>query len=209
MKITREVNGVSMVFELSSQEVFNAYEEQEHIWDVAYIEDNFGEDERFNCMSDEERSEAYEDIAWDFRKTVNDMEHPDEWECACDAREEFFKEYTPKNVWITVYKDALGCPGHKDNLTEMLVPVDWLTGVLAQDGITDFEAWLDEYTADSTVDIARMALDESVILKCNIVLGKNKDKKTVESLISDSSERSEKLDSGVECKGKEEFGYGE
>lgn len=38
MKIKRTVNGEEMVFELTDNELFNAFEEQEHIWDVNAIE---------------------------------------------------------------------------------------------------------------------------------------------------------------------------
>lgn len=38
MKIKRTVNGEEMVFELTDNELFNAFEEQEHIWDVNTVE---------------------------------------------------------------------------------------------------------------------------------------------------------------------------
>lgn len=92
MKIVREVNGVSMEFELTDQELFSAYEEQENIWDRNYIENEFDDDERFEDMTLEAREEAFDDIAWRFRKIVDRMEYRNDWEAACMAVDEYFKE---------------------------------------------------------------------------------------------------------------------
>ncbi|MBR5190699.1 MAG: hypothetical protein IKW34_01540 [Clostridia bacterium] len=214
MKITREVNGVLMEFELSREELSIAHNEQEHLLDVEFIQHRFKFDKQLSALGEEEYEKACDAIAYSFHeKKMHDFELGYDYEAAREAIDEYFENYEFDNVWITVYKDALGCPGHKDNLTEVLVPVAWLKSVLAQDGITDLEVWLDEYTADSTDDIARLALDEGVVLKCNnedihMALGLDKGNKTVESLIAEASERSEELGSGAECKDKEDVDYG-
>ena len=70
------------------------------------------------------------------------------------------------SVWICVYKDTLGYPDDHDNLTEICVPSEWLSGVLAKENIPA-EGWFDTYTADETEDIARAALAEGAILDCS------------------------------------------
>lgn len=71
-----------------------------------------------------------------------------------------------ENIWITVYKDSLGYEDDIDNLTKILVPKEWLFGILRNNG-DDPEAWLDEYTADNTDDLARLALSEGLIRDCS------------------------------------------
>ncbi len=195
MKIIREVNGMSMEFELTEDERFSAYEEQEHAWDVKYITNTFVE-ERFDDLSDEERESAYNEIAYAFREKLNKMEHPDSYEAALKAVDEFFEQYEFNNVWICVYKDALGYEDDFDNLTEILVSVDWLKNALVAEGVNDYEDWLDEYTADSTDYIARAAVAQGVILKCTdekvsnfLGLGANA-MNTVEKTVADAVERS-------------------
>lgn len=53
MKITRNVNGKAVEFELTRDELYSAYEEQEHIFDKADVEDVF------DSMLDEEVIENY------------------------------------------------------------------------------------------------------------------------------------------------------
>jgi len=72
-----------------------------------------------------------------------------------------------KNTWVTVYKDALGHITEYDNLTSIKLPTDWLEKKLKSEGISDLEAWLNEYTADNTIDIAVAAIAEKVILECS------------------------------------------
>lgn len=69
-------------------------------------------------------------------------------------------------VWVTVYKDVLGINDEKDNLTEISVPKMWLKESLKEQDVEDLEGWLDVYTADWTVDIARMAMDGCLIENC-------------------------------------------
>lgn len=168
MKIVREVNGTSMEFELSKDELFGAYQEQEHIWDANYICNEFSGDERFDGMTDAEREAAYSEIAWDYRKTADKVELGlrDDYEIASQAVDGYFEEKGIPNTWITVYKDALGYLDNVDNLTDILVPAAWLLEKLKAEGETDIEGWYSEYTADSTDMIAREAVSEGVILSC-------------------------------------------
>jgi hypothetical protein len=70
-----------------------------------------------------------------------------------------------ENVLVTVYKDTLGYGSDHDNLTEILVPSNWLYAELERDNISIAE-WFDTYTADDTENIARKALAENQVLDC-------------------------------------------
>ena len=84
------------------------------------------------------------------------------------AEEKAEKPKLPETTWITVYKDCLGIQDDMDNLTEICVPTKWLLNELKNEGITDFEGWLDEYTADGETEaIARKAFAEKVIIACD------------------------------------------
>ncbi len=89
---------------------------------------------------------------------------------AIASREESISDSAgiPQNesVWICVYKDALGHLVDNDNLTEICVPTEWLLNILKKAG-EEPESWFNEYTADNTDDIARLALEEGVILDCS------------------------------------------
>lgn len=69
-------------------------------------------------------------------------------------------------VSITVYKDVLGYQDEKDNLTEIVVPKEWLKDTLKSFGEDDFGLWRNVYTADDTISIAQKALSEGVIQAC-------------------------------------------
>ena len=62
MTITRIINGTEMEFELNSQELYDAFCEQEHKWDVSYVDSNL-------------RSPLPEDqvhaIAWEMRRQID------------------------------------------------------------------------------------------------------------------------------------------
>lgn len=256
MKIKRDVNGVEMEFELTDNERIRAYEEQEHVFDVDFIEGIFGADERFDGLSEEEKAKAFSSIAYRYRDLLVNNDDPDLFELASDAVEEYFTALSEKgryeaditidvvggdektlnikmsgndlsdlkagilpavqkacaergyydnqvvvgvlieedgrwldtdeetfdlselNVWIGVYKDALGYNVDEslnldgflaadDNLTDILVPRAWLLAKLKAEGETDIEGWFEEYTADSTDMMARDAVDEGVILSCS------------------------------------------
>lgn len=69
--------------------------------------------------------------------------------------------------WICVYKDTVCRHADVDNLVNIELPADWLSEALRSEGEEDIEAWFGEYTADSTEDIARKALEDGVILGCD------------------------------------------
>lgn len=58
MTITRIVNGQNLEFELNSQELFEAYMEQEHKWDVSDVDARYGHlltDEQVDALAREMR----------------------------------------------------------------------------------------------------------------------------------------------------------
>lgn len=77
-----------------------------------------------------------------------------------------YNEFISDKTWISVYKDTLNYYYDIDNLTEILVPTDWLKETLKKEGELDFDAWLAEYTADDTDSIAYQAIKEGVIIDC-------------------------------------------
>lgn len=72
----------------------------------------------------------------------------------------------PERVWISVYKDTLGYEDDYDNMAEIQVPKQWLKAALRAEGVTNYEQWLNEYTADETEGLAARALAEKVIQGC-------------------------------------------
>lgn len=64
MTITRHINGLPYIFELSSQEMYEAYKEQEHEWDLSDVDAHVGH--LYN-------SDQCKEIARRIRKTLNDM----------------------------------------------------------------------------------------------------------------------------------------
>lgn len=69
-------------------------------------------------------------------------------------------------VWICVYKDTLGFSDDYDNLTNILVPTEWLKNELIKEG-QSLTNWFIEYTADNTDLISRKALSDGVIFDCS------------------------------------------
>lgn len=59
MKITR--NGAE--FELTKEELFEAYVEQEHIWDVNYVRDTLLDFEEYDSIPENKREDVIEKIA--------------------------------------------------------------------------------------------------------------------------------------------------
>ena len=88
-----------------------------------------------------------------------------------DHDEDWF-DLSELTTWICSYKDVLMELDDDvvDNLTYVLVPTAWLKATLWEEGVVDFDEWLSEYTADSTVDIAWLAMKEKVILACDDAL---------------------------------------
>lgn len=75
MVIKRTIDGEERIFVLTSMELFNAYSEQEHIWDVDYVESQlesglFEEIEDF-CVGEADRAEIAEEIASEMRRQIN------------------------------------------------------------------------------------------------------------------------------------------
>lgn len=69
-------------------------------------------------------------------------------------------------LWVCVYKDSLGYQDDNDNLTHILLPIDWLEDRLRFEGVDNFGEWYLEYTADDTDALARQALEDGVVLEC-------------------------------------------
>lgn len=90
-----------------------------------------------------------------------------------------------KAIWITVYKSALAHPSDHDNLTEICIPESWLEDTLHAQGHS-LNSWLDEYTADDTEEIARMALDNGILLDCS-------DPSIKKALLSDTTSLNHKM----------------
>lgn len=70
MTITRTVNGTEMEFELNSQELYDAFREQEHKWDVSYVDANVGHlynDEQVDAIAYEARRQMDKyDLSFDY-----------------------------------------------------------------------------------------------------------------------------------------------
>lgn len=64
MTITRHINGLPYIFELNSHELYEAYKEQEHIWDLSDVDAHVGHLYNYDQC---------EEIARRLRKTLNDM----------------------------------------------------------------------------------------------------------------------------------------
>lgn len=67
MIIKRTVDGKEMTFKLTEQELFNAFEEQEHIWDVNAVES-------YVCMyTDEDYMDAWNITKEQFTELIPDI----------------------------------------------------------------------------------------------------------------------------------------
>lgn len=71
MKIKRTINGIEYEFELTEQERFDTYCEQEHIWDVDYVAAEYEEEAKRTCKTEAEIDALIEDIAYKMRRLVN------------------------------------------------------------------------------------------------------------------------------------------
>ena len=71
MKIKRIVDGVEHEFELTEQERFDTYCEQEHIWDADYVRNIYGEEIEQMCKTEAEIDAFIEDIAYEMRRLVD------------------------------------------------------------------------------------------------------------------------------------------
>lgn len=75
MVIKRTIDGEERMFVLTKTELFDAYCEQEHIWDVDYVESQlknglFEEIEDI-CVDEADRAEIAEEIASEMRRQIN------------------------------------------------------------------------------------------------------------------------------------------
>ena len=98
-------------------------------------------------------------------------------------------------MWVCVYKDTLGYQDDNDNLTNILLPREWLEDQLRSEGVNNFGEWYLEYTADDTDSIARQALADGVILECEDKNIKLDCIPEVRALTEDDVEQVEVLDS--------------
>ena len=84
MVIKRTIDGEERIFVLTSMELFNAYSEQEHIWDVDYVESQlenglFEEIEDI-CVDEADRAEIAEEIASEMRRQINKYDLSQEYD---------------------------------------------------------------------------------------------------------------------------------
>lgn len=91
MKIQREVNGQVMEFELTSEELFAAFEEQEHLFDIQDVKNKFESELDPNEFEETHgfpmdlvmgNQDLLEEMAWESRH--NQDKHGMEWEYARD-----------------------------------------------------------------------------------------------------------------------------
>lgn len=88
MKIIR--NGQE--FELTSTELFEAYCEQEHIWDVSYVYDTLPDFEEYDLIPEEKRDEIIDKLATEMRQYVLRCESCSDYDALEEVVEKYFKE---------------------------------------------------------------------------------------------------------------------
>lgn len=71
MKIKRTINGIEYEFELTKQERFDAYCEQEHVWDADYVRNIYGEEIEQMCKNEDEQDSFIEDVACEMRRQID------------------------------------------------------------------------------------------------------------------------------------------
>ena len=83
MTIKRTIDGKEREFVLTSGELFDAYCEQEHIWDVDYVdiqlEGELFEEIKDVCVDEADREEIAEEIASEMRRQINKYDLPQEY----------------------------------------------------------------------------------------------------------------------------------
>lgn len=96
MTIKRVVNGVEMEFELTHDELFNAYCEQEHKWDVQackdYFYDTYSDEEWFENTSKKTKQCVIEAAAINMRRYINKYDM-DFYSACSGAIDEAIDEY--------------------------------------------------------------------------------------------------------------------
>lgn len=118
MVIKRIVNGTEMEFELTDQEIFHAYEEQEHRWDLTYVSENCCDHTLLERAvqnltmqdKDNETMELFHAIAYEMRDFLDEgYELPDAFIEACDSYfEKLDKEANPYPAILYLAIDKLG-----------------------------------------------------------------------------------------------------
>ena len=87
MKIKRTINGIEYELELTEQERFDTYCEQEHIWDADYVRNIYGKEIEQMCKTEAEIDAFIEDIAYEMRRLVDKYDVSEEY-----ALDEAFEE---------------------------------------------------------------------------------------------------------------------
>ena len=88
MVIKRNIKGFEYSIELTAQELFDAYCEQEHIYDVDYVNTNAHEEIAGLCHSQEEYDEGIELVAFEMRRRI-DKYNMEDWFALEEAMGEF------------------------------------------------------------------------------------------------------------------------
>lgn len=91
MIITRTIEGKEIEIKLSEQELFDAFIEQERIWDVDYVTNESECDDRFDYITDEEKADAIEVIATEMRRRANKYGESD-YDALMAAMDEYFEK---------------------------------------------------------------------------------------------------------------------
>lgn len=79
MKIKRTINGIEHEFELTEQERFDTYCEQQHIWDADYVRNIYGEEIEQMCKTEAEIDAFIEDIAYEMRRLIDKYDVSEEY----------------------------------------------------------------------------------------------------------------------------------
>lgn len=127
MKIFVDVNGVRIERELTDTELMEAWVEQQHLFDIDYIEGMFGMDERFDGMSVKEKNDALSDIAWRYDAKISGLDDPDKFEVASDALEDYFEERAKQKERDEMVKleSLIGYDGAKQIIDRFQFCGDW------------------------------------------------------------------------------------
>lgn len=88
MKISRMVNGETKEFILTKDELYNAFEEQQHIFDMEDVRsyfDNYSEEDylREYGLSSDAVKDRFSEIAYEMRRNIDKYDM--DWRCAREA----------------------------------------------------------------------------------------------------------------------------
>ena len=79
MTIKRTIDEKEHEFVLTSEELFDAYCEQEHIWDVDYVGSELSEELEEFCVDEADRKNIAEAIAYEMRRQIDKYEMSSEY----------------------------------------------------------------------------------------------------------------------------------